>query len=125
MWLMRRRRASRIFQDQTLQAIVSTVLSRWTFPVAAALARISGAGYCVQYQETDYAFVTRLLAEEGIFFFFEPRTLAAPSPPRSPSRPTPRAPSARTETIVFGDAPGAYPFLAKARRASRSAPTTG
>jgi uncharacterized protein involved in type VI secretion and phage assembly len=28
--------------------------------------------YCVQYRETDYHFVKRLLAEEGIFFHFEP-----------------------------------------------------
>src|SRR5262249_35214169 len=27
--------------------------------------------YCVQYRETDYNFIARLLEEEGIFFFFE------------------------------------------------------
>ncbi len=27
--------------------------------------------YCVQYRETHYEFVTRLLAEEGIFFYFK------------------------------------------------------
>ena len=27
--------------------------------------------YCVQYRETDFDFVARLLEEEGIFFFFE------------------------------------------------------
>ncbi len=27
--------------------------------------------FCVQYRETDMDFVSRLLQEEGIFYFFE------------------------------------------------------
>ena len=27
-------------------------------------------GYCVQYRETDFNFVCRLMEEEGIFFWF-------------------------------------------------------
>ena len=27
--------------------------------------------YCVQYRETDFNFVSRLMEEEGIFYFFE------------------------------------------------------
>jgi type VI secretion system secreted protein VgrG len=62
---------SRIFQDQTVPEIVATVLRkadvRHKFTLLGAYAR---RGYCVQYQESDYAFITRLLAEEGIWFAF-------------------------------------------------------
>ena len=27
--------------------------------------------YCVQYRETDFAFASRLMEEEGIFYFFK------------------------------------------------------
>lgn len=71
-WLLRHRRQSRIFQGKYVHQIVSEVMCeagvahRWslgnTYPK-----RI----YCTQYDETDFDFVTRLLAEEGILFFFE------------------------------------------------------
>lgn len=73
-WLLTQRRNSRIFQHKYLHEIVSAVLHengvrhRWdlrkTYP-----RRI----YCTQYEETDYDFVRRILAEEGVFFFFESR----------------------------------------------------
>ena len=34
-------------------------------------ARIRTREYCVQYRETDFDFVSRLIEEEGIFYFFE------------------------------------------------------
>lgn len=71
-WLLTQRRNSRIFQHKYVHEIVSQILHengvrhRWdlsnTYP-----RRI----YCTQYEETDYELVRRLLAEEGIFFFFE------------------------------------------------------
>jgi uncharacterized protein involved in type VI secretion and phage assembly len=30
--------------------------------------------YCVQYRETDFAFVSRLMEHEGIFYYFEHTT---------------------------------------------------
>ncbi len=70
--LLLHRKNTRIFQGRYVHQIVSKVMSdagvahRWnlanTYPK-----RI----YCTQYDETDYEFVTRLLAEEGILFFFE------------------------------------------------------
>jgi len=72
MWLLKHRVTSRIFQDLSVPEIISTVLEgvglagNWkllrTYPVR---------NYCVQYQESDYAFVKRLLAEEGIFYYFD------------------------------------------------------
>lgn len=73
MWLLRRSKNSRIFQDRTVEQIVTAVLSDLRVPCAF---RLRGAhrpkAYCVQYQETDFDFVRRIVAEEGIFFSFEP-----------------------------------------------------
>ena len=72
MWLLRRRKTTRIFQDVTLADVFAAVLGqsgvahRWA--LTAPLPRRS---YCLQYEETDYAFVRRLCAEEGIYFYFE------------------------------------------------------
>ncbi len=66
-------RQSRIFQEMTVLEIVEQVFGdlghsdfdlRCTRPYAKR-------EYCVQYRETDWAFVSRLLEEEGIFYFFE------------------------------------------------------
>jgi type VI secretion system secreted protein VgrG len=87
LWLLRRRTASRIFQDQTVKDIVSAVLAGLDVPCAFRLRRAPAPKeYCVQYEETDYEFVTRLLAEEGIYFFFEPA-----------------AEGATSDVVVFGD----------------------
>jgi type VI secretion system secreted protein VgrG len=78
MWLLRRSKNSRIFQDLTVKDIVSRVLAGLRVPFEW---RLRGAlrpkAYCVQYQETDHDFVSRILAEEGIFYCFEPRPDAA------------------------------------------------
>ncbi|MFO0617557.1 MAG: type VI secretion system tip protein TssI/VgrG [Polyangiaceae bacterium] len=66
----------RIFQELTAPQIIEKVL------VGAGLAsgddfRLSLQGtypvreYCVQYRETDFAFVSRLMEAEGIHYFFE------------------------------------------------------
>jgi type VI secretion system secreted protein VgrG len=93
MSLLKKRRTSRIFQDLTTRQIVDQVLtfsrvaSRWQIarelPIRA---------YCVQYDETDYAFVTRLCASEGIFFTFD----------------HPIDASAAGEVLVLADSANAY-----------------
>lgn len=72
MALLRKKRNSRIFQDQSVPAIVKTVLARAGVPQRYRLGRTyAPRKYCVQHQETDLHFVERLLAEEGLFYFFE------------------------------------------------------
>jgi type VI secretion system secreted protein VgrG len=70
--LLGHKKNSRIFQDQTVPEIVGDILRESSVDHAWRLAHAYGKrAYCVQYQETDLHFVTRLLAEEGIFYFIE------------------------------------------------------
>ena len=68
-------RDCRIFQNKSVPDIVKQVLQdselptdRFDFRLKESYAPVE---YCVQYRETDLDFVSRLLEEEGIFYFFE------------------------------------------------------
>ncbi|MBA1188048.1 type VI secretion system tip protein VgrG [Pseudomonas entomophila] len=73
-WILSRRRDSRIFQDKTTEQIIKEVfayyltLAEHEFRLSKPLKPIS---YCTQYQESDLNFVLRLLEQEGLFFTFE------------------------------------------------------
>jgi type VI secretion system secreted protein VgrG len=73
--LLDRQQDCRIFQDQDVKEIVSGVLKDLGVADDNQSWRLSGTypkrEYCVQYNETALAFVSRLLEEEGIFFFSE------------------------------------------------------
>jgi type VI secretion system secreted protein VgrG len=72
LWLLSRKRSSRIFQEKTVPEIVDQVLSEWNIARRwNVLSAYKPRTYCVQYQETDLGFIQRLLAEEGIFYGFE------------------------------------------------------
>lgn len=74
-WLLTLKSDCRIFQNKTTQDIVSTILKEGNIPSDRFSFRLSGTYeprvYCVQYRETDFNFISRLLEEEGIFYFFE------------------------------------------------------
>lgn len=72
LWLASRRSDSKIFQFKTVPDIIAEVLSRYGFPLVRRLVRRYRTwDYCVQYQETDLAFVSRLMEHEGIYYYFE------------------------------------------------------
>lgn len=63
----------RIFHNATAETIISSVfadrgLEQYRFELQATLPKRE---YRVQYRETDLNFVSRLLEEEGIFYFFD------------------------------------------------------
>ena len=65
-WLATRRSDCRIFQNKTVPEIVQEVLSTYGFPIENHLAEsYVPRDYCVQYNETDAAFVSRLMEFEG------------------------------------------------------------
>src|SRR5215207_743453 len=69
-WLLTRVAQSRIFQHMTVPEILKKVLSGLsvTFNLTSTY---QPRDYCVQYRETDFNFVSRLMEEEGIFYFFK------------------------------------------------------
>jgi type VI secretion system secreted protein VgrG len=79
LWLATQRHNSRVFQDKTILQILEQVFAadgaraHWrTSPeVEGFLAQVRPRSYCCQYRESDYDFIVRLLAEEGIGFYFE------------------------------------------------------
>jgi len=65
-------RKSRIFQEQSVPDIVQAVLGEAGVEHRLALSgSYAPREYCVQYRESDFDFVSRLLESEGIFYFFE------------------------------------------------------
>jgi type VI secretion system secreted protein VgrG len=73
LWLLTLHADCRIFQNKSTPDILKAVFSDLGFSdYKDALTRsYSSREYCVQYQESTFAFVSRLMEEEGIFYFFE------------------------------------------------------
>ncbi|EBQ9208298.1 type VI secretion system tip protein VgrG, partial [Salmonella enterica subsp. enterica serovar Anecho] len=71
LWRCGLRQNFRIFQQQDIRAISTTLLTEngVTDWVPSFYKAHPAREFCVQYGETDLAFLTRLWAEEGIFFF--------------------------------------------------------
>lgn len=75
LWFLTRTTDCRIFQSMSVPDIVAKVLE--DEPTKKVEFRLSEPGrykaweYCVQYRETDFNFVTRLMEQEGLYWFFE------------------------------------------------------
>jgi type VI secretion system secreted protein VgrG len=87
MWLLTKVQRSKVYQKQTVREIVNTVMSergirrKWQVQ-----ANLKPNEYCVQYKETDFNFVSRLLEYEGIYYYYDHEQA----------------------TVVFCDHPGAH-----------------
>jgi len=90
-------RRSRVFQAMSVPDIVAKVLKEGKVEHRASLTgSYPPREFCLQYRESDLAFVSRLLEAEGIFYFFE------------------HGPDAHT--LVLADAPGGFvPIAGPAR----------
>ncbi|PHM70757.1 type VI secretion system tip protein VgrG [Xenorhabdus sp. KJ12.1] len=73
LWRTTLRQNSRIFQQLDIQAIITTILKEHGIRDVIFSLRHPHPEreFCVQYQESDFNFLQRLTAEEGIFYFFE------------------------------------------------------
>lgn len=71
LWPLKRDRNLRIFQDQTVPQMIKTLLEEYKVTVEDKLsADYRIWEYCVQYQESSFAFISRLMELEGIYYFF-------------------------------------------------------
>ncbi|CAI0924609.1 type VI secretion system tip protein TssI/VgrG [Serratia ficaria] len=71
LWPLKRDRNQRIFQNQSVPDILKTVLGEYGVQLESKLTgSYRSWEYCVQYQESSYDFISRLMELEGIYFFF-------------------------------------------------------
>lgn len=76
LWLLTRSSNCRIFQDKTTIEILKQVCEQDIYGGQIRLrVQVSATSpkrpYCVQYRESDFNFVGRLLEEDGLYYYFE------------------------------------------------------
>lgn len=72
LWLSTLKKEFRIYQDLTITEIITQVLTPYESPFKWELqSRYPSYEYCVQYDETDFHFISRLLEREGIHYYFK------------------------------------------------------
>ena len=72
LWFLDQTQDARVYQNKSVKDILSAVfqdanLTDVTFAITAGAAR----PYTIQFNESDLAFATRLMEEEGCFYYFE------------------------------------------------------
>jgi type VI secretion system secreted protein VgrG len=75
-WLLNHRANCRIFLDKDVKEIIEKVFTDAEFSSGTDFKfRTNGKydkiKYCVQYRESDFAFVSRLMEQYGIYYYFE------------------------------------------------------
>lgn len=71
LWFLTRASNCRVFQNKTVVEIIKAVFADYPATFEASLsATYDALPYCVQYRETDFAFVSRLMESAGIYYFF-------------------------------------------------------
>jgi type VI secretion system secreted protein VgrG len=100
LWFLTRTTDCRIFQRMTVPDIIAKIFRDLGFSDFKLMLQGSfePRDYCVQYRETDFNFVSRLMEEYGILYFFEhnedTHTLVLANSP-SAHKPCPEQPEAR------------------------------
>jgi type VI secretion system secreted protein VgrG len=100
LWFLHQFHDCRIFQNKSVPDIIEKVFKDRGFTdfEMNTHGTYEPREYCVQYRETDFNFISRLMEEEGIFYFFKQED--------------------SKHTLVVGDAASAFaacPHMAKAR----------
>jgi type VI secretion system secreted protein VgrG len=74
-WFMTRKADCRIFQDKTVPEILKEMFDQYEGVAKVDFEKLSAEyrrwEYCVQYRESDFNFISRLMEHEGIYYYFE------------------------------------------------------
>ena len=73
-WSLTRNVQSHIFQQKSVPDIVKEVISNMGLSATfknSLQGTYKPRDYCVQYRESDFAFISRLMESEGIFYFYQ------------------------------------------------------
>lgn len=72
LWLATRKTDFKVFQNKTVPEIIEEVLGKYGYPLDKKLNRSYRTwDYCVQYNESDCQFVSRLMEHEGIYYYHQ------------------------------------------------------
>ncbi len=104
LWILTLSSDNRIHQDKDVKEILMDVFDRHgvLYDVSGLSGTYEKREYCVQYKETAFNFVSRLMEDEGIFYWFK----------HEPGK----------HTLMLGDSVSAYQPAAEAEVAYRSDP---
>jgi type VI secretion system secreted protein VgrG len=70
-WLLTKRVQSRVYRQKTVPDIVALALTdQVPFDKSLLRGEYPARDHCIQYQESNFAFVSRLLESEGIYYYF-------------------------------------------------------
>ncbi|SCX74737.1 type VI secretion system Vgr family protein [Variovorax sp. EL159] len=79
-WLLTKRTNSRILQEKPVLEVLDAVFEDSPIKAVKKIKTDGVTGphalrrYCVQYQESDYRFLSRILEDEGIYYWFDAHT---------------------------------------------------
>ncbi len=73
LWMLTRRTDTRVFQKLTVVDILKKVFEPFNPKVQfdALTGTFPKYDYCVQYRESDFNFISRLMEQEGIYYYFK------------------------------------------------------
>jgi type VI secretion system secreted protein VgrG len=72
LWLLTLNKNTRVFQDMTVVDIIQQVLSTYSIsPGNDTSNTYPKLEYCTQYRESDFAFISRLMEQHGILYYFK------------------------------------------------------
>ncbi len=117
LWLLTQRTNCRVFQQMSELAIAKQLLGEWDIPIVdRCSSTYKTRKYRVQYQESDFSFICRLLEDAGISYFFESdgdesQLVLSDAPERGAERSLP---------LDHTDSPDAGSVYATRMRASRA-----
>ena len=72
LWVLTLNKNTRVFQNQTVTDVIKAVLSPYKIsPAVETSNSYTPMEYCTQYRETDFNFISRLMEQHGILYYFK------------------------------------------------------